>query len=230
MDKKALMQNISKTPRRALTTIKEKQKRAFTTIRTKQKKAFSTIRQKQKQAFDNMRDQMQRRKRVIVKLIILTFVVTIISITIGRSLFFDQKPGLYSFAIINFSGYLFFLMMPVEILFPYYLSEGHIPALLIGTAVITATIALLINYFIGTLASSAVINDLIGEKRYLKAKSLIDRFGLVAVFIFNLFPLSGDLVVLMAGILRLNLGWVILWSVAGLTIKYVAMTYLFSLF
>ena len=144
MDKKTLMRNIGKTPRQALTAIKEKQKRAFTTIRTKQKKAFSTIRQKQKQAYgslreqqkkaftkirqspqkaiDNIRDQMQRRKRVIVKLIILTFVVTIISITIGRSLFFDQKPGLYSFAIINFAGYLFFLMMPVEILFPYYLS------------------------------------------------------------------------------------------------------------
>lgn len=241
MNKKTILRRIRKKQKRAFTTIRKKQKKAFTTIRTKrkqaytsirkqQRKAFTAIHQKQQQAMIALRDQVHRRKKVMIKIALMALVVALISITIGRSLFFDQKPGLYSFAIINFAGYLFFLIMPVEALMPYYLSQGYQLVLVISIAVITALIALLIDYFIGTLVSSAIINDLIGEKQYHKVKRAIERYGLLAVFLSNLFPLSSDIIVLVAGMLRLKAWKVMLYSFIGLTIKYLFIAYIFSFF
>lgn len=178
---------------------------------------------------NNIKDSWQKRKKVIIQLSLLLAGVLIISFTVGRNIIYAENPGLYSFAAVNFAGYLFFLMMPVEALAPFYLAEGHAGLTIIILAVATALLAQLIDYTIGNLASTKIINDLIGEKRYLKTEGSIRKYGLLTVFVFNLLPLSSPIVVLVAGMLRLQMKKVMLYSFLGLTLKYIILVYLFGL-
>lgn len=179
---------------------------------------------------DNIKNVWRRRKTVIIQLSLLLAGMIILSFTIGKNIVYAENPGLYSFSLVNFAGYLFFLLMPVEALVPFYLAEGHAGLTIIILAVSTALLAQVIDYTIGNLASTKIINDLIGKKRYLRTEDKIKKYGFLTVFVFNLLPLSSPIVVLVAGMLRLRLRKVLFYSFLGLTIKYIAIVYLFGLF
>ena len=96
---------------------------------------------------------MRLAKRDIVSIVIASLLIvaaiTIASLTIGRDIYYGSRDeGLLSFAIVNASGYLFFLFMPVEVAFVYYL-QGDINVLALnavamGTALFSQTIDYLI--------------------------------------------------------------------------------------
>ena len=79
-------------------------------------------------------------KRIIIVVVMILIVVTLVSSTIGRSIMQDKQPGLVSFASIHFSGYLFFIILPVELLVPSYLSDALLGIFRIIIAVFTALI------------------------------------------------------------------------------------------
>ncbi len=166
-------------------------------------------------------------KRAVIILIMLFVIVTLISVTLGRDLIAGRQPTLASFTLIHFAGYLFFLVMPVEILVPYYLVEGHAGHVLILTAVATATLAQLIDYGIGYLLSDKVINHLIGPKRYARAEGAINNYGRWAILVFNLLPLSSPNLLLAAGIVRFPLISAVFYSLAGLVVKYWVLVFVF---
>ncbi|MGY8778643.1 MAG: hypothetical protein ACKVIN_11015 [Longimicrobiales bacterium] len=85
------------------------------------------------------------RSRVL--LIVLAWLVTIVlvSSTLGHEIYSGRSPGLGSFALVNFAGYLFFLVMPIEALVPIYEAEGHAAGTLIMLAVITGLAGRLYN-------------------------------------------------------------------------------------
>ena len=99
-------------------------------------------------------------KRGRILAIAATAVVAILAVssTLGRQIYAGQTPGLVSFGLIHFAGYLFFLLMPVEALIPVYQAEGHEPALLVAIAVGTALVAQAIDYGIGRAFSARVID------------------------------------------------------------------------
>ncbi len=148
------------------------------------------------------------------------------SLTVGRTILSDRQPGLHGFSAVHFAGYLFFLLMPVEALVPLYLAEGHSGTVLIGLAVITALIAQVIDYGIGRAVSDEVIHNLIGHKRYERAKGAIHRHGHWAVLVFNLLPLSSPNLLLIAGVTRYGLRKAMTFSFIGLSVKYVVIVYL----
>jgi membrane protein DedA with SNARE-associated domain len=151
--------------------------------------------------------------------------IALVSLTIGRDILVDGEPSLVSFALVHFAGYLFFFLLPVETLVPYYSSLEHNGLLLLGIALSTALVAQLVNYGAGHLASNTVINDLIGQKRFQKIKYYIDKYGSLAVFIFNLFPLASSVLSLTAGMVRFSFWRLILFSFLGLLIKYIVLVY-----
>jgi hypothetical protein len=64
-----------------------------------------------------------RRLTMIIFLIILMAVIA--SLTIGKDIYENNGQSILSFAIVNFSGYLFFfLLMPMELAFIFYLRTG----------------------------------------------------------------------------------------------------------
>ena len=169
------------------------------------------------------------KKRIVGVLLTAVVAIALVSYTLGREILAGHSPSLSSFALIHFAGYLFFLWMPVEALVPIYQAEGHAGMTLILIAVSTAIAGQVIDYGIGRAVSDRVIHDLIGEKRYARFKDRIKKWGGWAIIFFTLFPISSPPMLLVAGMTRYSVRWAILCSVAGLTVKYLTIVYLFDL-
>jgi membrane protein DedA with SNARE-associated domain len=168
------------------------------------------------------------RRRILFGVLMLVVCVAVISTTLGREVYSGRQPGLVSFTIIHFAGYLFFLLMPVEALLPYYMAEGHRGEGLIALAVITAVLAQVIDYGIGRLLAEQVARNIVGERRYTRLRRWVDRWGSVAIFVFNLFPLSSPNMLLVAGMTRFSLVRTFGYSALGLLLKYVGIVYIFD--
>jgi len=169
-----------------------------------------------------------KKKRIRILLFLITSVIAIliVSFTLGREWYEGKNQSLVSFALIHFSGYLFFLLMPVEMAYIYYLSFFNEFEML-GVALGTAFAAQLIDYFIGFSLSSTIINKLVGEKRILKAEKHILKYGNLTIFIFNLFPLSSSVISVAAGMIKYRFVGFVIYSTAGLVVKYILLTLIF---
>lgn len=167
--------------------------------------------------------------RWVIGFLLVAAAITIASLTIGRDIYFGSREnGLWSFAIVNASGYLFFLFMPVELAFIYYLtgdvSIWALNLIAIGTAILSQSI----DYLIGYIFSDKIIDSLIGRRRYEKAEDRIRKYGNIAILTFNALPLSSPVISLAAGMLRHRILDAVLWTVAGLVIKYLTLTLIFG--
>lgn len=166
-------------------------------------------------------------KRIIVVVFFATIAIGIASATIGSEIYGFTKQSFTSFAIINFSGYLFFLIMPVELAFVYYL-HSHLSIFLLNiVALSTAIGAQLVDYCIGRWLSASFIDNMVGRHRYEKAEEEIRKYGNIAIFLFNLLPLSSPIILLAAGMLKHPLRQALIYSLLGLTAKYLLISILF---
>ncbi len=168
----------------------------------------------------------QRRTRIILILLTSCTAILIVSATFGRELYEGRGQSLASFGLVHFSGYLFFLLMPVELAYIYYLSFFSQWEMIV-VALTTATAAQIIDYYIGLSMSTAIVNNLVGEKRILNAEKHILKYGSLTIFIFNLFPLSSSVISVAAGMVKFRFKNFIIYSSVGLIIKYVVLTMVF---
>jgi membrane protein DedA with SNARE-associated domain len=116
--------------------------------------------------------------------------------------------------------------MPVELAYIYYLSfftEWE----MITVALTTATTAQIIDYYIGLSMSTAIVNNLVGEKRILNAEKHILKYGYLIILIFNLLPLSSPVISVAAGMLKFRFKDFIIYSSVGLIVKYIVLTLVF---
>jgi membrane protein DedA with SNARE-associated domain len=166
--------------------------------------------------------------RIIIAILLAGTAIFIASVTVGRDIYYGSRDqGLLSFAIVNACGYLFFLFMPVEIAFVYYLN-GDISVLALNAVAIgTALFSQAIDYAIGVLVSDKFIDNLIGRRRYEKAGTNIEKYGNVTIFIFNALPLSSPVISLAAGMIRHNIRSTLVCTILGLLVKYAALTLIF---
>lgn len=164
-----------------------------------------------------------------VSVLLVVAAATIASLTIGRDIYYGAgNHGLLSFGIINFSGYLFFLFMPVEIAFIYYLSGDVNLWVLNAVAICTALLSQSIDYMIGFLLSEKIIDRFIGKRRYEKAESKIRKYGNITIFVFNALPLSSPVITLAAGMLKHRIKDAFIYTVTGLLLKYTVLTLIFG--
>lgn len=167
--------------------------------------------------------------RIVSAGLLMIAAITIASLTIGRDIYYGSRnEGLLSFAIVNFSGNLFFLIMPVELAFIYYLSGDINVWILTTVAVGTSMAAQVINYLIGLLFSRDVINRLIGKRQYAKAADRIRKYGKIIIFLFNLTPVSSDVISLAAGMLNYRVKDAALFTFSGLLLKHIILTLIFG--
>jgi len=167
-------------------------------------------------------------KRLIVVVFMIALMTVIASLTIGRDIYESNEKSILSFAIVNFSGYLFFfLLMPVELPFIYYLQTGYDPLILNVVAIGTAMASQVIDYLIGYFFSTGIIDRLIGRKRYEKAEFEIRKYGKLTLFFSNLLPLSSPVISLAAGMLKYRVKDALFYSLAGLIGRYLLMTLIF---
>ncbi len=167
-----------------------------------------------------------KRLTIIVFLFILMTIIA--SLTIGKDIYENNRESLVSFGIINFAGYLFFfLFMPMELAFIYYLRSGYDVVMLNMVAICTAFAAQVVDYLIGYFFSTKIIDKLIGRKRYEKAEIEIRRYGNWTLLFANLLPLSSPIISLAAGMLKYRLKEAFFYSLAGMILRYVLLTLIF---
>jgi len=167
--------------------------------------------------------------QLVVTVILVVTAIVIASLTIGRDIYYNTpSEGLLSFAIVNFSGYLFFLFMPVEIAFIYYLKADINFWILYAVALGTAIASQTIDYLTGYLFSTKIIDRLIGRHRYEKAEDKIRKYGNVIIFLFNVTPLSSPVISLAAGMLKHPKKDAAIFTLSGLIIKYLLLTLIFG--
>ncbi len=166
--------------------------------------------------------------RVIIAVLLVAAAITIASMTMGRDIYYGSRDeGMLSFAIVNACGYLFFLFMPVEVAFVYYM-QGDISILALNVvAISTALFSQSIDYAIGVLVSNKFIDNFIGRKRYEKAEAKIEKYGNLTILIFNALPLSSPVISLAAGMIRHRIRDTVICTVLGLMVKYAALTLIF---
>lgn len=97
----------------------------------------------------------------------------------------------------SFFGSLFFIMIPVELLFGYYLLEGYSPFLVAVFVITATTIGMIINYGIGRLIGKGLLK-LILKQKFTVASKRIEKYGSLVVFFGNviIFPMEAVAVVL----------------------------------
>lgn len=168
-------------------------------------------------------------KRLAIIFFLLILMITIASLTIGRDIYESNEKSMVSFAIVNFFGYLFFfLLMPMELAFIYYLRTGYDPLILNMVAVSTAMASQVIDYMIGYFFSTGIIDKFIGRKRYEKAEDEIRKYGKLTLFFSNLLPLSSPVISLAAGMLKYRIKDTLFYSFAGMVCRYLLLTLLFQ--
>ena len=153
--------------------------------------------------------------------------IALLSILLRNAMATGEETTLSTFAAAHFTGYLFFVISPVEILYAHMLGEEHDVSTLFGLALGTALLAQTADYAIGLAFSSRVIEHIIGEENYLRNLHRIEAYGGWTIFVFCLFPLSSPIVILVAGMIRYPLPRVLLFSSTGLALKYSALALFF---
>lgn len=169
---------------------------------------------------------MKRKIRIVLFIITSVVAILIVSFTLGKEWYEGKNQSIVSFALIHFSGYLFFLLMPVELAYIYYLSFFS-DLEMFAVAVLTAVTAQLIDYFIGYSVSSTVVNNLVGEDRIINAEKNIQKYGNLTIFIFNILPLSSSVIAVAAGMVKYRFTGFVIYSTAGLAIKYLLISLIF---
>lgn len=168
----------------------------------------------------------QKRAKKMIAVLTIIAAILIISLTVGREIYEGKSESLTGFVVVHFAGYLFFLLMPVEMAFIYYLS--FYPEIeLIGIALATAFLAQVIDFLIGYSFNYKFILSLVGKTRIENAESYIQKYGNLTIFLFNLLPLSSPVIVLVAGMLKYSFKDLVIYSMLGLVIKYAALALIF---
>lgn len=163
--------------------------------------------------------------RIVLVALVSLIAIMIISLTIGKDIYEGRSHTLTSFSLIHFSGYLFFLLMPVEMAFIYYLN-WYDEITLIWFSLVTAVVAQFADYLIGYSINNTAIIRFVSEKKILKAEGYIRKYGNFTIFIFNFLPLSSPIIALAAGVLKYSIKDLFIYSIIGLFFKYLVLSLL----
>lgn len=116
-------------------------------------------------------------------------------------------------------GALFFISIPVEISFIYYLTLGHNPLILILVAVSGSLVGLSMNYVIGLLFGEKVFKYLLKNK-FDNFKESINKYGGAIILFGNLIPFPSELFSAVLGSVRYNFRKFLIYTLIGRTIKF----------
>ena len=141
-----------------------------------------------------------------------------------------QAQTLMGLFLISILGSLFFLVLPSEALFFYYLSEtDHFAVFIISLVVGGSLIGLSFNYFFGRLVGERVIRALF-KKNFDKYKEKIDKLGGYVLLIGNIIPGPIEVLVVFYGGFKFHYGRFIFLCMIGRIIKYIILFVIFLFF
>ena len=136
----------------------------------------------------------------------------------------NTLKGLFFVAIF---GSVFFLALPSEALFIYFLDSTTYPSLFVIIIMLLGNATgLTFNYFFGRILGERVIERMF-KKNFEKYRERIDRYGGVVLFLGNIFPGPVEALTVFYGSFKFGYGRYIYLCLMGRIIKY---TILFLLY
>ncbi|MBN2111702.1 VTT domain-containing protein [Candidatus Woesearchaeota archaeon] len=118
-------------------------------------------------------------------------------------------------------GGLFFIFMPLEVLFLKSLNSGNSFILILILYLLGVSISYSVDYFIG-LKLSKLSRKLIPPKKFYSIKGKINRYGGWAIFFFNVLPLPSQILAAILGVFRYNTARFYIFLLLGQLVKCIA--------
>ena len=124
-----------------------------------------------------------------------------------------------------FFGSLFFIMVPLELLFLYYSTLGYPEVSLVGLAIIAITIGLVFDYMFGWLVGKRVLAFLLKDK-FKKFHDWINKWGGIAIFFGAALPFPLQPVSVIIGAVGYSFKRFVFFAFSGLLVKYITLVIL----
>ncbi|MBR9703582.1 VTT domain-containing protein [Candidatus Woesearchaeota archaeon] len=125
-------------------------------------------------------------------------------------------------------GGLFFISLPMEALYASFLRTDISWLVLLGVYLFGLTISFSINYFLG-LKVGSVAKRLITPQKFYKIQGLMNRYGVWALFGFNVLPLPSQALGVILGMLRYSKKRFYTFFLLGQCVKLLIMTFIFRM-
>ena len=116
-------------------------------------------------------------------------------------------------------GGLFFIFLPLEVMFYGSILKGSNPWLSLFMMVVGFMLAQCVNYFIGAKLNP-IFMHLISKKKVYQVRRFINKYGGYGVFLSSISPFPSDLLTFALGITRYNFYRLFTLAFIGTLIKY----------
>ncbi|MBU1070246.1 VTT domain-containing protein [Myxococcota bacterium] len=122
---------------------------------------------------------------------------------------------LLGLAYAGFFGSLFFILIPLEAVFFFYLALEHSPALVILIMLFSSVLGLALDYLMGRLVGEGLLMRY-AEERFTKTKRSMDRYGGAIVIVANVIPfLPVQIISVVIGATRFGLRKFLIYTLVG---------------
>ncbi|MEK6850011.1 MAG: VTT domain-containing protein [Nanoarchaeota archaeon] len=118
-------------------------------------------------------------------------------------------------------GGLFFILMPLEVMFYSSIIKGSSPLLSIFMMTSGFVLAQAINYYVGTKFSPLVMN-FVSRKKVYSVRRFINKHGSYGIFLINLSPLPSEILTFALGLAKYNVYRMFMFVILGTLLKYLA--------
>ena len=118
-------------------------------------------------------------------------------------------------------GGLFFVYIPLEVLFIKFLKAGNPILIIFLFYFLGLIVSFTINYYAG-FKLSGLSKRIISPKKFYKTKGILNRYGALAIFVFNATPLPAQLLTVVLGVFRYNKTRFYIFFLLGQLAKYIA--------
>lgn len=119
-----------------------------------------------------------------------------------------------------FFGALFFVTLPVEIIFLFYLGLNYYFVQILVITLIGNLLGIAFNYFVGWLVGPKVLRWFMKEETYHKFQKKIDKAGIFIVIVGNIIPFPIEPFTVFLGAVRFGFVRLMLWTALGKIVKF----------
>ena len=129
----------------------------------------------------------------------------------------------------SFFGSLFFISLPIEIIFLYYIGLNYYVVQVFTITLVGNILGMLFNYGAGRLIGDKWIRKLLKEK-YVRFRKKLDKAGAFIVLIGNIIPFPIEPFSVFLGAVKYNFKSFIIWTIVGKVIKFLILLFGYTYF
>ena len=130
-----------------------------------------------------------------------------------------ERKSIIGLSIITFSGALFFIGYPAEVLYIAYVRAGYSMIYVAFVMTIFTMLSQVINYGFGYFIEKKVLKEYVKhrEKEFMRN---LKKYDMIFILIINTLPLPADILSVLLGMIKYPFKKAMLYSLAGKLLKF----------